>query len=1135
MDQHSSRTGFVRPAQPTNLTIIPPARQPSPAISLIDAPHHFHSGPGSSGARTPTDTRPQNAAQKRRTTLLSLIDELAQLRDEDMERERFLQALNDEKNTGYNDDRVQKEGVAAFMKFNNRFHRLDKELQSFINAVRQLGSSVGLLSSAYHLRARLTQLLHLFRENAAELFRDIHREPVQTVQIKRFTSRKRWKRPTQKMKPAAKVTSDPEALPEQLGLLAKDLHTFLQCLNQIPEFTDEAVNSSAMSFYQDLMYWSSCLKDYEGQFRWPSVERYVNDLTGEMGEHLDHISEALTTFIEVGVPTIRFTQQHTANGLQNLSTVATFFSAVTASTLQYSYQTHSTKTEEAVNLLWVTSLVFSLASAINSQLAYHWRSAIYRSPRACVPWWVSIWITRTPLMFLVSSVIAFSAGLVCFTYSNFGGASFIPIVTTVCTSISSFALFAVGFWFAGERYAFGKTKGRKWLAEILRDFIAATKMYSGYHYFTTHFPGRYIKRGIAAVTFHFNKARNQASRLGIMISARQGSSTASLENGRTNSDLGYGASRDDLPQYYSNNSEPGNGLTRYATPQSLSSASIRTPVAVSPRTESISEIKPLEIKEKPPASPPPTSIVFSSETSAGTPSPASPSQAQNNLEASRAPSQPSAGRGRFKALVNKVVLMNRGVGFGPFTLQPSRPITSETPAATLTSGRKHSSSNHHPSMSYRRQDSVEAQRHSQSKRPPSRLAAIVPALKALTTTQYLSEHSALVRHLQFSPSGEYFATCSWDQTAIIWKVGQPFTIHRKLAHAKGFVGQVAWSPNGKILLTKMTRGVKVWSSETGVCQRTIERVHNIQSVTWMPNCQNFISVEGTSITMLSLTGKVEWTAQLNHLWMHDVVVTPDETRLLAVATLEQSPDGLKPSTSPHEKRILIYNLQSKEIENQTPVLNEVRDITLSVSGTSALVSYEHRAAPQLFRIDHVRDRGARLVLLHTYVPPKKVDFAGASYLGHVSGTGGTEDQIVLCAGKSGEVHIWDRETAKLLHLLRAQDQGSDLTGIAWNNSSPNQLMFASATHDGTVRIWTAPWGGVEMKPPRHQEPPTFSSQPQQAPPLQQFTHTRPVLSPTDTERPLPNALRPATTIRLESPTPTTDGPSQFIRLPEDIV
>lgn len=62
--------------------------------------------------------------------------------------------------------------------------------------------------------------------------------------------------------------------------------------------------------------------------------------------------------------------------------------------------------------------------------------------------------------------------------------------------------------------------------------------------------------------------------------------------------------------------------------------------------------------------------------------------------------------------------------------------------------------------------------------------------------------------------------------------------HRTLAHTQGFVGQVEWSmnlpvyllwffwlssffnfrsPSGKILLTKMARGVKVWSAEVSEC------------------------------------------------------------------------------------------------------------------------------------------------------------------------------------------------------------------------------------------------------------------------------------------------------------------------------
>lgn len=51
-----------------------------------------------------------------------------------------------------------------------RIRQVDTELLNFGNAVRPLGSSVGLISSAYNLRVRLQQILHLFRENASEIF-----------------------------------------------------------------------------------------------------------------------------------------------------------------------------------------------------------------------------------------------------------------------------------------------------------------------------------------------------------------------------------------------------------------------------------------------------------------------------------------------------------------------------------------------------------------------------------------------------------------------------------------------------------------------------------------------------------------------------------------------------------------------------------------------------------------------------------------------------------------------------------------------------------------------------------------------------------------------------------------------------
>lgn len=52
--------------------------------------------------------------------------------------------------------------------------------------------------------------------------------------------------------PVSEDSLDPENFPEQLEMFACEVTTFLNCLNEFPEFTDEAVNSSIKSFEGDL-------------------------------------------------------------------------------------------------------------------------------------------------------------------------------------------------------------------------------------------------------------------------------------------------------------------------------------------------------------------------------------------------------------------------------------------------------------------------------------------------------------------------------------------------------------------------------------------------------------------------------------------------------------------------------------------------------------------------------------------------------------------------------------------------------------------------------------------------------------------------------------------------------------------
>lgn len=376
---------------------------------------------------------------------------------------------------------------------------------------------------------------------------------------------------------------------------------------------------------------------------------------------------------------------------------------------------------------------------------------------------MSIWISRTPLLFLVASVIAFSAGLVCFTFSVFGG-SFIPIVTTVCTSFTSFALLAVGLWFAGERYAFVKTKGKRWLAEVLDDVAASFKYYTGIRWLSK-FLSRQSRKVVHWCRAQFGRAQGIAQQAKNTL-YRSSSSVLSSTN-TTNGNAHHSMSRDTLPFATTPEppiSEPDPDERR----RTFSDASTsRTRVAFS--AAAMTSIQEVNLEKGGPSLP---------------------------IPESEEPTE-STGLRNFRSLVATVMRLNR-------SLPPGLPRS----ATGLGSIAPSSGNGNASSTTRRRRETLE-----NAPRRPSHLAITIPALRGLMTTQYLNEHSALVRHLEFSPSGKYFATCSWDRTAIIWRVGHPFTVHRKLAHAAGFVGQVAWSPDGTYLLTKTTRTVKLWSAE----------------------------------------------------------------------------------------------------------------------------------------------------------------------------------------------------------------------------------------------------------------------------------------------------------------------------------
>jgi len=280
-------------------------------------------------------------------------------------------------------------------------------------------------------------------------------------------------------------------------------------------------------------------------------------------------------------------------------------------------------------------------------------------------------------------------------------------------------------------------------------------------------------------------------------------------------------------------------------------------------------------------------------------------------------------------------------------------------------------------------------------------------------------------------------------------------------------------------LCKMLRGIAIWTSE-GERRATINRGRAVESVTWLPHGEAFISVEGADVRKLDLEGKILDEYPFIRHTIHDVAITKDSTRMICVASSSSQVDSeLGDALHRKQEMIMVYNLLNKKIESRVPVLGESRNVKLAGDGETVLVSYENKTPPQRWKIEvrkikaddgSVTDELAFLSLEQTYMPKRPVDFAGPSHFG------GRHDELVVCAGKNGMIFVWDSRTGFLLHHFPTQDIDGDLTCLTWNHAS-EKFMFGAGRNNGTVRIWTPmprfnrpPGVGTSIDTPRSSSP-----------------------------------------------------------------
>lgn len=135
-----------------------------------------------------------------------------------------------------------------------------------------------------------------------------------------------------------------------------------------------SLSTPASSFEGDLKYWASCLREVEGWrnrahasfashsycFHWANYGFLAPGVTCTTYRRRWGITSSSSRtrsggFVEFGVPAIHSKQTQSYTNLLTMLTVATFFSAITATTLKYSVDKSTTRLDTLVNGFWLGS------------------------------------------------------------------------------------------------------------------------------------------------------------------------------------------------------------------------------------------------------------------------------------------------------------------------------------------------------------------------------------------------------------------------------------------------------------------------------------------------------------------------------------------------------------------------------------------------------------------------------------------------------------------------------------------------------------------------------------------------------------------------------------------------------------
>ncbi|KAL5528778.1 hypothetical protein ACEPAF_7915 [Sanghuangporus sanghuang] len=228
-----------------------------------------------------------------------------------------------------------------------------------------------------------------------------------------------------------------------LGKIKVQLQVFVYRLTPIMGLISNAVILGKDSLTSFAAAYSTCYAD-----------QYLDDVFEPLVKYFDSLINELTNIADKEIAAIRQAQDFRSQRYLNLTTVATFLSSVTVSTLQITADDGVSSLASVTNTLWLISLVFSTASAVYSLLMMTWRQSSVCQPNLALPSFLDIWFRNGPMYALIVAVMTFSIGscLLAFHIADEQGVLVSAVVPTAFAGIHAYGIFIFSVWFLLEQW-----------------------------------------------------------------------------------------------------------------------------------------------------------------------------------------------------------------------------------------------------------------------------------------------------------------------------------------------------------------------------------------------------------------------------------------------------------------------------------------------------------------------------------------------------------------------------------------------------------------------------------------------------------------------------------------------------------